>query len=136
MTDLRGQLQAIYDKHGQLTPKLVVKAAAPTKHPLHNHFEWNDEIAGEQYRLIQAQELIRSCRVAYTKPDGTKEQIRYWHPVRADAPYVYDPLDKIVADPISAEVLLRDMERDWNSLKRRYETFAEFWQLVRKDSAA
>ena len=34
-----------------LTPELVVEDARPEESPLHAHFEWDDQIAGEQFRL-------------------------------------------------------------------------------------
>ena len=135
-TDLRSELQTIYDKNGELTPKLIVKTAGRKTHPLHNHFEWDDKVAGPRFREIQAYELIRSIKITYTNKDGSKEQIRFWHPVRLESPSVYDPLDKIVDDPIMREILLRQMERAWNELKRKYDTFDEFWQMVGRDAAA
>ncbi len=119
-TDLRSELQTIYDKHGELTPKLVIEAATRKTHPLHNHFEWDDKVGGRRFREVQAYELIRSIKVTYTNKQGGKERIRVWHPVRIESPTVYDPLDVIVDDPIMRQVLLRQMERAWNELKRKY----------------
>ena len=135
-TDLRSEMQTIYDKHGGLTPKLVVKTASRKTHPLHNHFEWDDSVAGPRFREIQAYELIRSIRMVFTNKQGQKERLRVWHPVRVESPTVYDPLDVIVDDPIMRQVLLRQMERAWNELKRKYDTFDEFWRMVGKDAAA
>lgn len=33
-------------------------------------------------------------------------------------------------------LVLRDMERDWKQLRSRYETFAEFTEMIRKDIAS
>ena len=38
----------------------LVKEAENPSHPLHNYFQWDDSIAGHQYRLIQARNLIAS----------------------------------------------------------------------------
>lgn len=39
-----------------------LKAARPKSHPLHDEFEWDDAIAGERFRLLQAVMLIRRVR--------------------------------------------------------------------------
>ena len=48
---------------GLLRPKAVVDEARDAASPLHPAFEWNDAIAGEKYRLEQAQRLIRSFKI-------------------------------------------------------------------------
>lgn len=56
---------------GLLRPRAVVDAARPLESPLHGAFEWDDTIAGEKYRISQAQQLIRSFKVIHEK-DGEK----------------------------------------------------------------
>lgn len=133
---LRTQLQALYDEHGELSPSLVVEAAKPKTHPLHNYFEWNDEVAGAKYRIVQAEDLIRSVKVVYTDKAGMPQSIRWWHPVRSDSPSVYDPLDVISENEVSMAVLIRQADRDWKMMKRRYGHLSEFWALVQKDAVA
>ncbi len=53
------EIRAIYERHGRLTPALVVDEARDEIHPLHGHFEWDDTVAGEEYRRVQASRLIR-----------------------------------------------------------------------------
>lgn len=137
---LRDQLQAIYDEQGKLTPKLVLDTARDPEHPLHSHFEWRDDIAAERYRLDQARTLIRSVRVVY-KPAETEEQApiagRAYHAVRdVEDEYRYEPAEKVAADPLLTKLVLADMEREWRGLKRRYEQFAEFHEMVRRDLEA
>lgn len=135
---LREQLDAIYASHGYLTPELVVEAARPKGHPLHDRvFDRAPKEAAEAWYRHRAHELIQSVKVEYRKADGSLAKIRAFHAVRGDeAPFVYDPLAKIIEDPISAELLKRQMERDWSDMKRRYESFAEFWELVQRDLAS
>lgn len=47
---------------GQL-PQAVVEAARPASSPIHNAFDWDDESAGEKFRLSQARSLIRSIQI-------------------------------------------------------------------------
>lgn len=135
---LREHLQAIYDQRGVLTPALVVDEARPKAHPLHGHFEWNDKVAGEAWRRQQAHELIRSVKVVYREATDTDpaEHVRAWQAVRNDDGHVYEPAEKVAADPFLSALVLKDMEREWKQLHRRYGHFAEFVDLVRGDIEA
>lgn len=135
MRDLRSQLQRIYDEHGELTPELVVKEASDPTHPLHSRFNWDDRTAAESWRKEQAHQLIRSVRVVYRQSDGKSgdKSIRAFHAVRVESGYVYEPTDKVIADPFLTKLVLADMKREWQALKRRYEQFDEFLSMIRDD---
>ncbi len=133
MGDLRDQLQSIYDKFGKLTPKLVLDEARDEQHPLHTRFDWNDATAAEKWRLEQAHELIQTVKVSYRDSNGRSQEIRQFHAVRREQEFVYEPLDEIAKDDIGSQILLRDMEREWKTLKRRYQHVAAFFDLVRSD---
>lgn len=134
---LRDQLQSVYDQHNQLTPALVVDVARDEEHPLHDRFEWDNAIAGEAWRRQQAHELIRSVKIVYRKGDnlGPERSIRAFHAVRTDEGHVYKPTGEVVSDPFLTELVMRDMEREWKALKRRYDEFEEFWQMIRQDAS-
>lgn len=152
MSDLRSELQDIYDRRGRLTPDDVVEVARDPQHPLHNRFEWNDSTAAEQWRRTQAQELIRSVRVTYVDRDGTQQKTRAFvairHPVMPDAEddepaddepevnggYRYLPVETVARDDVLAKQALAEMEREWRTLRRKYDQMAEFWELVRTDT--
>lgn len=132
---LRDHLQSIYDKHGKLTPGIVVQEARAKNHPLHDRFEWDDKRAGDAWRRQQAHELIRSVRVVYREATETDPEasVRAWHAVRSDQEHVYEPAQVIAEDPLLTQMLLRDMEREWKQLHRRYGHMVEFIELVRGD---
>lgn len=133
---LRDQLQAVYDERGKLTPQIVLDVARDPGHPLHGRFEWRDDVAAERYRVEQARQLIRSVRVVYKPADEKNAQVlgRAFHAVRdSEEEYVYEPAEKVAADPVLSKLVLADMEREWRTLRRRYQHFAEFRDLVRAD---
>jgi hypothetical protein len=134
-TDLRGQLQAVYDQHSELTPDLVVDVARDPEHPLHSRFEWDDSVAGEAWRRQQAHDLIRKVKVVYREADesGPEKSVRAFHAVRSDKGHVYEPVEKVVADDFTRRLLLNDMEREWKALHQRYQEFEEFLAMVRRD---
>lgn len=132
---LRDQLQAIYETHGRLTPELVVQAARPKDHPLHTAvFDRPVKEAAEAWYTERAHELIRSVRIIYRPADesGPERSVRAFHALRLEDGYSYEPAEKVATDEFMARLLMADMEREWTALRRRYEEFEEFWQLVRK----
>lgn len=133
MGNLRDHLLAVREERGKLTPATVVDAARDPEHPLHARFEWDDTVAAEKYRHHQAHELIQIVKISRTRPDGEQREVRAFHAVRHEREYVYDPVEEIAADPVTRQILLREMERDWRTLKKRYEGVREFFELVRAD---
>lgn len=133
--NLRDHLQTIYDQRGELTPRLVVDEARDESHPLHPRFEWDDSVAGERYREVQAQQLIRSVRLTTRRSDGKTPDtsIRAFQSVRREDGYSYVPSEDVAADPMLTQIVLMDMKREWKSLQKRYGHFAEFVEMVRAD---
>ncbi len=131
---LREHIQAIYEEHNKLTPDLVLDAARHPDHPLHSRFEWDDTVAGEKYRKIQAQELIVVARVRYRDGKGKLQDVRAFHAMSSpDGGFEYQPAEEIASNEILTAILLRDMERDWKALKGRWSHFKEFVTMIRQD---
>jgi hypothetical protein len=135
---LRGQLTAISDQHGGLTPALVVSEARDPEHPLHARFEWDNELAGEEWRREQARDLIRSVRVVWREATETEQErsVRAFHSVKTPDGHVYRPVEEVTQDPFQLKILMKDMEREWRQLQRRYADFEQFTAMVRRDIEA
>lgn len=136
--NLRDQLLAIREKHGRLDPKLVIEEARDEAHPLHSRFEWDDSVAGEAWRRSQAHDLIRSVRLVYreaTEQEAARS-VRAFHAVRREDGHAYEPAEEVIEDPFTRRLVLADMEREWKALRRRYDAFAEFADMVRRDIEA
>ena len=82
-----------------------------------------------------SEELIRSVRVIYKEATETEaaRSVRGFHAIARPDGHVDEPLDDVVQDEFTRNLVLRDMEREWQALKRRYEQFAEFVAMVRQD---
>ncbi len=133
---LRDQLLAIHEQHKSLTPRLVVDVAREATHPLHSRFEWDDAVAGEKYREVQAADLIRSVRIKFT-PAGSEDEheVRAFHAIARPEGSTYVPVEEIAEDEFAREVLLRAAEREWKSFRRKYGHLQEFMQQVRAEIA-
>lgn len=133
---LREELQRIYDKHGKLTPELVVKTARKPAHPLHTHvFDRDVPEAAEAWYKQRAHQLITSVKVVYKEADetGPERSVRAFHAIQVEEGYTYEPIERIATDDFSKRLLLTSMEREWKQLFDRYKEFEEFLGLVRTD---
>lgn len=84
-TEIVDRLRGLQKEDGRLDPKDVVNDARHPRSPLHDSFEWDDSVAAEQHRLLQARRLI----------GAVKFEIRI-HKVDIPAPiYVKDPDDHV-----------------------------------------
>ena len=134
MADLRAELTGIYRRCGELTPQIVVDEARPEGAPLHSRFEWDDAVAGEKYRLTQASALIRVVRIEYTTSESDEKKfIRAFSSLHESGEpdrQGYAPTEEVLADPVTRQVLLRTMQRDIATLKKRYGHLAEFAEMM------
>lgn len=132
-SSLREHLQEIYDKHERLTAELVVEAARPKNHPLHGYvFDRSTGEAAEAWYRNRAHELIQRVKVTFTTAAEHQHKVRAFHAVRSESGYSYEPVEKVVEDPVLRELVLRDMEREWRQLHERYGHFNEFLEMVGK----
>jgi hypothetical protein len=129
---LRDELNRIRADYGRLTIDNVLQDATPETAVLHDRFDWDDEIAGPKWRRHQAHQLIASVRIVYREADeeNPAADVRAFHAVRGDNGYHYEPAEEIASDPVLTELVLRDMRREWQQMRRRYGHFTEFIELV------
>jgi hypothetical protein len=128
---LHEQLLEIRAARGRLLPEDVVDVARDETHPLHGRFEWNDAVAGEAYRRVQAAELIRSVKVVYADaPEGEEKRVRAWSALPDPDNRGYQPTEEVLSDPFTAKLLLRQAERELKAFQRKYGHLKEFAALV------
>ena len=104
----------------EITPQNVVNLARDEKSVIHNDFEWNDEIAGEKYRNIQARLMIQNFVIE------TKEEKA---PVRALQITTkisnYKPVEFFLKNEDEYQLLLKRALSELQAFKERYSSLAE-----------
>lgn len=136
-SDLRTILMDIRERRGSLTPQIVLDEARDPLHPLHHRFEWDDSLAAEKYRLLQAQKLLQ-VRYRAETGNGVRDLRAFVvtrpepEPNAVDAPTSeYTPIEEVAVDPVARQILLNQMRRDWKTFKERYQGMAEFMEFMR-----
>lgn len=142
MEIIRAEIQRLWDERGRIFPADVVEAASDPSSPLHRAttWEWDDDAeAARHYRLSLAAQLIRSVKLRVTTTDASGAIADY--KVRAfvaarhleDAAPVtngYVPSEVVRENPKMREALLRQMARDAQAFRRRYQHLAEYAAAV------
>jgi len=90
----------IYDEFGHVKPSALVEAARPEDSPAHGGFEWDDDLAAEQFRLQQARQWIRIVKVEVS---GELERLIHVNCVNIDTSRIeegyYKPVSVIRSSP-------------------------------------
>lgn len=116
--------QRVADEIGEnsITPEQVLeKARNDENSELHKCFEWNDSIASEKYRLIQARKII--INLAYVPKEKTDEPVRCFQITREKS--VYMPTKQFLVNNDEYQDLLKRAKVELESFKRRYATLSE-----------
>lgn len=101
-------LAMLYERHGVLTPEVVVRSAESPKSPLHDLFEWNDSDAAKSWRENQARELIRSVKIEVRTTTSVIEAVAYVRDPKAGArDQGYVSVEQVRLDPAQATEALR-----------------------------
>lgn len=106
------ELEAIRAEAGAISAEAVLGRAQDESSPLHPHFEWDDEQAAHEYRLMTARRLIRAVVVA--GKTGEEPVAKYVYTERE-----YVPIAEIVADPGRYLQALAAARKDLESAQRR-----------------
>ncbi len=120
----KADAQRVADEIGEnsITPEQVLeKARNDENSELHKCFEWNDGIAAEKYRLIQARKII--INLAYVPKEKTDEPVRCFQITREKS--VYMPTKQFLVNNDEYQDLLKRAKVELESFKRRYATLSE-----------
>ncbi len=105
----------------EITPQNVVDLARNENSVIHNDFEWNDTVAGEKYRNIQARQMIQNFVIV--REDKEAEPIRALQ--ISTTVNEYKPVEIILRNEDEYQSLLKRAKGELEAFKRRYQTLTE-----------
>ena len=124
------RLNKIKKSYGSITPHAVVDDAADPRSPLHPCFEWDDEIAAENFRLVQARKLIGSIVVAEIDDEIVAAETRAFVHVTVDNNVRYEPIQIAMANNAMRDEVLSRAKREIKLWRARYAAYEEFANLM------
>jgi hypothetical protein len=113
---------------GEIQPKAVVDAARSKKNPLHQHFEWDNLVAAEAFRLEQARELIRSVRIVDTSVKSGS--VRAFLSLNTESGVNYHAVKDVQNSSTLRAALLLQAEKDLDAWEKRYKELQEICSVV------
>lgn len=108
----------------RITPEKVLERAKDENSELHKCFEWNNDVAAEKYRTIQAGNVVR---MLYIEPKGEDTP-----PVRVlsrTSDTVYQPTRTFLTNTTEYEALLKRALSELESFRNKYKTLSELEQV-------
>lgn len=107
VTDEVRNALADLERKGRLTADEVVSAARDPASPLHRHFDWDNDVAADSWRIEQARRLIRGVKVIVEHDEIRVATPRYVRDAALDgAEQGYVTMEQIRREPANAAALL------------------------------
>ena len=113
---------------GELEPRAVVDSARSPNHPLHIHFEWDDKIAADSFRIDQARNIIRIIRVEDEATEsGTS---RAFVSVNGKHGRSYRTIEDVKRSADLQDALMAQAEKELKAFETRYRELKDVCQIV------
>lgn len=109
-------------------PEQIVDKARDIDTELHKCFEWDDAVAGEKYRVIQAREIVRLLVVEEEEPPTDRPEIRTLH--KTDDKSGYKPIEIIVQKKDEYALLLERAWAELRAFKAKYAMLSELEEIM------
>lgn len=130
-------LQELAEQHGgRLDADMVLSASRSSRSPIHECFEWDDSKAAEEYRRVQARELLRAI-VIVQKDSGLEVRAFENVVVRAsdqnndvEGSY-YVPIQDIIPDENLMKQVLQEAVNYLKWFRKKYENLKQLGTVHR-----
>jgi hypothetical protein len=132
------EIEALNKRHGGYAPdgSLVEHARSP-KSVLHNDFEWNDEIAGNKFRLITEKKIKRSLVVVTEKlSDGQPEptEVRLFQRAKIECggkpQRIWLNTFDMLKDPEGRQQLVDNARKELEAFTHKYKALSELSDVL------
>lgn len=108
----------------RITPEKVLERAKDENSELHKCFEWNNDVAAEKYRTIQAGNVIRMLYIEPKSEDAPPVRV-----LSRTFDTVYQPTRTFLTNATEYEDLLKRALSELESFRKKYETLSELEQV-------
>lgn len=108
----------------QVTPKTVLEIARDENSELHKCFEWDNDLAAEKYRTIQAGNVIRMLYIVQKDEDTPPVRV-----LSRTSDTVYQPTRTFVKNQREYDDLLKRALSELESFRKKYKTLSELEQV-------
>lgn len=120
------------NSENKFTPEELVAYGKNPNTELHKCFEWNDAVAGECWRISQAQGIIRNLAIVVTKDDSIKTEptsIRMFVST-GERDSTYKSTIEVVKDVDEYKKLLQQAYEELQVFKKKYQSIKELAKII------
>jgi hypothetical protein len=140
---------ALAEKHGgTITPEIILAEAKSKRSPLHGFFCWDNTAAADEYRRIQACQLIRRIKVRVAsgedrtvrvrafvnviepKPQGQEPEEIDGHGINCRPRGIYVTMEQAFRVDDYKEQMIRQCKRDVESFRSKYSALSEASRII------
>lgn len=129
------ELEKIETENGNLTAELVLENSRDENAVLHPCFEWNDSIAAENYRLVQAGNIIRNItvKVTTTADDNQPKEIciRSFVNVSEEKQGKYIAIQTALSQEKYRERVLKNALNELRMFRNKYSVYTELTNVCK-----
>ena len=121
------ELEKMEQKHGHISPEIVLDESRSKKAVLHGLFEWDDKKAAEKYRLTQAGGIIRNLVVVLDE-QKSQEPVRAYVNVVPEQPARRGEFINIASammNESTRELTLEQAKRELKEFEKKYSNLSE-----------
>lgn len=126
-----GEQMKRLEETGHLTPKNLLDANREVGSPLHDDFEWDDNVAAEKYREDQAAYFIRQITVVEERPSKESVPVRAFVNIKVNDTRSYLSISRVLSDNELRANLLLKAKADMQVFKMKYESLEELSDVFR-----
>jgi len=129
------ELERIENQYGKITPEIVLQESKNKKSPFYSHFEWDNEKAGNRWRISQAGYLIRSITVSISAAESQDPQRAFVCVSKTHLPGSdhdtgsYVSLESAMSDKDTRDLLLQKALQEIKFWKIRYANLKELSKI-------
>lgn len=110
-----------------LTPKTLLDANRDMDTPLHDYFEWDNDVAAEKYREEQARYIIRSLVVI---PQDTEPEVRAFQSIILENDdNVFEHVNTIVKREDLTAQMLEKAKKELYAFQTKYNSLRTYTEL-------
>ena len=113
-----------------LTPKSLLDASRDEDAPLHNEFEWDDNVAAEKFREQQAANIIRHIMIIRTDIQEVRQSRNRAFVSKGENDTAYVPLDEALSNEKWKANLLKAARIDAERFVAKYNRLAELAGVI------
>ena len=114
------------DREKGLTAENVVDESRPETAPLHKAFEWDNDIAGEEWRKHQARQMMGNLLI---KIEERPEAPAVRAIVKLDTSPSYEPISVVLQVEDKRKAYIRQAMKELMWYRQRYADITEFAEL-------